>query len=306
MKMKSFFPGSALAATALLATAGALTATSAAAWAQDAPPVATAPAPTPPATPPVVGAMKFSKVSAGEAAARLGKAAGVLVVADGSVANTAVADFSTTGGNLPDALNQLVLVLPKGTMIRRVLLPALAPGAAPPSAEVIAKLASVSDGLIVPVMGKKVEAGADSVNVMGRVMTMTEAAPVIAALNLKPVYLLTSANADGDPVQKMLTAQTDTMKAWMSMTPDQRTAVSDKMLDGLLNMDPAARQAMFAQQMQMGQKFVAKIQSLPDGQRQQFWKDMTGGKFDGTMPPPPPPARNVTAPPPVTAPPSGG
>ncbi len=179
-------------------------------------------------------------------------------------------------------LKQFAALLPKGTVVRKILLPALAPNAAPPSADVIVKLASVNDGLVGPVMGAKIEMTDGSVNVMGRVMTINEAAPVIAALNLKPVYLVANLNAGNDPVQKMMTAQTESLKTWMAMTPDQRAAVADKQLDGLLNMDPATRQAMFAQQAQMGQKFMAKIQSLPDGQRQQFWKDITGGKFDGT------------------------
>jgi hypothetical protein len=39
----------------------------------------------------------------------------------------------------------------------------------------------------------------------------------------------------------------------------------------------------------VAEKMIAKIQGLPEGQRQQFLRDLTGGRFDGTQPPRPAP-----------------
>jgi hypothetical protein len=89
-----------------------------------------------------------------------------------------------------------------------------------------------------------------------------------------------------DPVQKMNAAQIDALRNYLAMTPDQQKAFAEQQLENLFNMDPALRQQLFAQQRQMVQGFMQRLQGLPEDQRKQFWRDLTGGAWDGTGVPP--------------------
>jgi hypothetical protein len=87
----------------------------------------------------------------------------------------------------------------------------------------------------------------------------------------------------------MAAGQMEALRTWMSMTPEQQAIAAEQQIDQLINMDSALRQQIFGQQAKVAEKMIAKIQGLPEGQRQQFLRDLTGGRFDGTQPPRPAP-----------------
>ena len=226
-------------------------------------------------TNPVAPAARFVKLPAREVAARLSRATGVPVVADKTVAATPVT-LDVPPGALEATLARVAAALPKGTLVKKVLLPAPAGSAAAPDGDQVAALAAAQEALT-----PRTGAANGEVVIQGKSMAPDKAAPVIAALGLRPVYLLTNPTAADDPVQKMNAAQLESLKTWLAMTPEQQTAVVDQQFNGLMNMDPALRQQLFSQQRQVMQGFFQRVQSLPEEHRRQFLRELTGGKWDG-------------------------
>ena len=235
---------------------------------------------------PAVSAARFAKLPAHEVAARLSRSTGVLVLADKTVA-TAPVTLDVPAGPLDAALARVAAVLPKGTVVKKALLPAPSPGGPAPDGDQVAALVAAQEALAAS-GGRKDPATApgEEINVLGKRLSGDKAATVITALDLRPVYLLTNPAAADDPVQKMNAAQLDSMRLWLGMTPEQQTAVVDQQFNALMNMDPAMRQQLFSQQRQVMQGFFQRIQGLPEEQRTQFFREMTGGRWDGTGMPP--------------------
>ncbi len=251
---------------------------------------------------PLVPAMRLAQTPAKDVAARLNKATGAIIVTDHTVATTPVT-LDLSAMPLPAALRQIAAALPAGTVVKTVMLPAPPPGtsAAALNGDQVAALALAQESLyksafpamaaalpsanpaaaappraaMVPVPGE--------VNILGKRLPVEQAAPAISALGLRPVYLLTNANAD-DSVQKLSAAQYDALRLMMSMTPEQKKQVADQQFNAFMNMDPALRRQVMQQQMEVGMQFFQRIQALPADQRSAFWRDITGGKFDGTIP----------------------
>jgi hypothetical protein len=149
--------------------------------------------------------------------------------------------------------------------------------APPPMTAASATTASASEAPLAP----------GQVEILGKRLNMAEAAPLIRALGLRPVYLLTNpARATDAAVQRLASLQADALRLMLNMTPEQQKAAGDQQFDQMMNMDPALRRQMFQQQMQMGGQFFQRIQNLPSDQRRQFWLDLTGGRFDGSQIPP--------------------
>ncbi len=266
-------------------------------------PLATAYAQTPPAAPantavqaPAVAAQvptkpvpafKIDHTLAREVAAQLTKTTGATVVTDSTTGLLPVT-MSTVGGPLPTILDQVVKTLPKGVVVRVVMLPALAGKTLMPSGDDIAALYLSQEHIVVPVMGGKVERTEKSINVLGKILDEDKALPIIAALDLRPVYLITNPDAGDNPVSKSAQLQAEGMRLWQSMTPEQRAQSAERQFDALLNMDSPTRQAMFSQFAQVGQTIAQKMQTMPAEQRQQFISDVTGGMKLPTPPPAPP------------------
>jgi len=99
-----------------------------------------APKPVPP--------LRLSERSLAEVAAELTKATGVLVIADSSVAQTAIT-LETNGGSLSDVLAEVAKQLPKGTILRHLALPAYKPM---PQGDAIVRFLSAEDALM-PMVG---------------------------------------------------------------------------------------------------------------------------------------------------------
>jgi len=128
--------------------------------------------------------------------------------------------------------------------------------------------------------------GGEEIEVLGRRLSLEKAAPLMASLDLRPVYLLSNPTAE-DPVAKSGKLQSEGLQIWMEMTPEQRRLSAENQMNGLLSMDSNARRALFGQMQEQAMGMMKKIQSLPPDQRAQFWRDVTGGKWDGTTPPAP-------------------
>jgi hypothetical protein len=111
---------------------------------------------------------------------------------------------------------------------------------------------------------------------MGQRLPADRAAGIIAALNLKPVYLVTNPN------ERITTASgnaVNDLARWTQMTPEQQQQYARQQAQQLLNMDPALRQQMFRQQgaqqrMIHGAMFELSV-NLPPDQRNQLLRDLT-------------------------------
>ena len=228
--------------------------------------------------------MKFAQTPLRAVLAQISKASGVWVLADSSVAGVAIT-LETRGGRLTEVLEEILKQLPPEVRVRYVGVPAAENA---PEGDIVSQYIGAQDALK-PTKGKgttNTPTIASEIDVAGRTLAAEKAAPLMASLDLKPVYLVT--NPSGDAlVAKALRMQTEGLQIWMEMTPDQRSKMMENQLNSLLNMDPTARRSLFEQMSTQAMGMMQKIQSLPTEQRQQFFRDITGGKFDGTTPPPP-------------------
>jgi hypothetical protein len=229
--------------------------------------------------------LRFNQEPLREVLRRVSQAGNVWVVADSTVGGTLIT-LETRGGPVARVLGEILSVVPKETQVRLAAVP---DGRTVPPGDAVAQYVAAQDGLKgakrtgytpggIPTVPTEIE-------VAGRAMSREQAAPVLQTLELRPVYLVTNPVAD-PAVARALRLQAEQLAAWQDMTPEQREKLADQQLAGLLNMEPAARQAFFGQMMQQGMGMFQKIQALPPDQRSQFWKDATGGRWDGTMPPP--------------------
>lgn len=235
-------------------------------------------APATPPSAPTVASARFASLPLREVAERLSRATGTLVVADKTVA--AVPVTLNVGGETLDAVLQRVAkVLPEGALVKTVYLPAFAPTAPAPDADKIAALVFAQEALMAG--GASKNGTAEDIVIQGKRLGPDKAASVVAALELKPVYLLTNPKAASDPVEKLGAVQLESLRTWLEMTPEQQKTAVDQQFDALINMDPSLRQQIFAQQRQVMQSFFQKAQALPEDQRAQFFREMTGGRWDG-------------------------
>ncbi len=239
---------------------------------------------------PMVPTVNFAARPAQQVAASLSKSTGAIIVADRTVANRPIT-LNLLREPLSVALGRIVALLPAGTVVKKVMLPAPPPGTPAPDGDQVAALVMAQEALYRPTGRPAVAAAAPSlapgeVDILGKRLSREKAAVVVTALELRPVYLLTNPQAAGDPTQKMSAAQAEMLRTWLGMSPEQQAQAADQQLDMLMNMDPALRRTLFAQQAVVMQKFGQRLQSLPPDQRRQLMLDMTGGRWDGTGTPP--------------------
>jgi hypothetical protein len=259
---------------------------------------------------PLTPAMQIKQTSAQDLAARLSRTTGALVVADRTVSTLPVT-LDLAPASLSATLARIAAALPAGTQVKTVLIPAPPAGASiggsvatRPTGDQIAAFLEAQTALYrpAPAVPSPMTAGASGapaattagvvpetplppgqVEILGKRLSMAEAAPIIRTLGLRPVYLLTNPTRTTDAaVQQLAALQADALRLMLNMTPEQQKAASDQQFDQMMNMDPGLRRQMFQQQMQMGGQFFQRIQNLPTDQRRQFWLDLTGGRFDGS------------------------
>lgn len=245
-------------------------------------------------------ALRFDKTPLTEAAAAMSKV-GVMVVADNMAGSLPVTLQAPAGTRLDAALSSLLDVLPDGVTLRLVAVPT---GDKAPDGDAVRRLLAAQDALrplkdrlssspgvadagsppsanTTPVTKATVPT---EISVAGRLLPLDKAAPTLATLGLRPVYLLSNPRS-GAAIARATELENERLQLWMEMTTDQRKQAMDSALSNLLNMDSSTRQALFGQMQQQGMAMFQKIQSLPPDQRSQFWRDITGGRFDGNLPP---------------------
>lgn len=229
----------------------------------------------------VAPAQQFKNLPARQAAERIAKATGVPVIADRSVGSYPVT-LDLPAGALEPSLEKLAAALPEGTVVHKAFLSEPGAGEPAPDPDRIAALILAQDALA----GVKAPLATGEVILQGRKMSAEQAAPIIAALSLKPVYLLANDRVATDPMLRIGAMQMEGLKLWMGLTPEQQSKVAEQQFNSLVNMDPEMRRSLFANQMQMGKVMIERMNSLPPDQKASLFRDMTGGKWDGTGMPP--------------------
>lgn len=204
-----------------------------------------------------VPALALSNVSVRELAERLSKESGGLVVADRTLA-TRAASLRTIGGPLEAVLAQLLPQLPKGTVVRKTLLPPLHTRLTPTEIEEVSRLAAAQEALR-PVVSGSEKPAPSPVNFLGRWLSGEALQTLRTGQNLRVVYILTNPDSERDPVGRMNALQADTLKLWGEMSDDQRRASTARQWDDFFNMDQGQRDTFMTQMLQMGQD----MQKLP-------------------------------------------
>jgi hypothetical protein len=217
-----------------------------------------------------IPALRLAKVTVREAAARLTKESGVLVAPDSLLANNRI-DFQTVGGSLETVLQQLMAQLPAGAKLKRTHLPSSAATSPNPNGDVLALIVEINETLAGP-LNKDAKPDPDALIIQGRVVPADKAEMVLAALDMKQAFVLTSGKKK-DPTQQFASMQSEGLKLWQSMTPEQRKAATNKQWDDFVNMDPNLRKAYMGQMMEQAQGIMQKVQQLPPDQV----KDLFGG-----------------------------
>jgi len=187
--------------------------------------------------------------------------AGAIVLADSSVRRQVVMPpaQAVTADTLSAAIDALVKTLPTGTTWARVYLP-VGPGQKlDPDAvsDYVFDQARLFGGV-----GAATTLG--TVEIMGQKVPEDKATAVIAALNLKPVYLITN------PRLRAAAARSPAPGAasgWAQMSADERRLVVQQQAQALLAMDPAAWQGYFQQELALVQEVFNRL--TPE-QKQQF------------------------------------
>ena len=105
---------------------------------------------------------------------------------------------------------------------------------------------------------------AGTVEIMGQKVPQEKAAPVIDALSLKPIYLITN---PGAKTAKATLASTGGDPNWGTLSPEERQQAARQQAQMLLNLDPASRQAFLQQQQDV---MRALFQQMTPEQLQQY------------------------------------
>jgi len=259
--MKSFVKPFAAGAAAALAAGGLFV--QAPARAQQAP-ASTAPA---------------AAATLADALARISQASGVHVVADSTVARQRVTPpiGAVTAATLEVHLAEIVRSLP-GTQWAKVYLPATATSSSW-TGDAVADYVYAQAKLFGNVGGATT---AGTVEVLGQQVPADKAQSVVAALNLKPVYLLTnSSRRTAAPASGTAGSPGD----WGRMTQQQQQQYAQQQAQQMLSGDPAQLAQTFQQQQAVRQALMQQLQQMPDAQRQQYLQSLGGaggrGGFGG-------------------------
>lgn len=193
----------------------------------------------------------------------LSRSAGVTVVADSTLSGVqASMPRAATAANLEDRLDALVKELPEGTAWAKLMLPPPPAGQAYRGDD-LAEFALAQARLF----GTAGAATPGKVEVLGQKIAEEKAEPVVAALGLKPFYVLSS------PTARTPESRNDFSKR----TPEQQQQWAQQQAQKLLQMDPQAR-GQYMQQLfqQQGLLLRSLMQSMTPEQRRDFFTGIRG------------------------------
>ena len=198
----------------------------------------------------------------------MSKDTSITVVADSSVAPIVVSlpaetVASVTPDTLEASLTNITRRLPAGTQWVKLMLPEL-PGSRTYKGDDVADYA-LAQARLFGNIGAPPPPG--RVEIMGQKIGTSEAAPVLSALNLKPVYVVinAAARASGAAMPS---------GNWSKLTPDQQKSYAMKQAEAIKNMSPAQRTEMMQQQRAV---MGAYFQSMSPDERRQMFQSMGGG-----------------------------
>ncbi|MBC8104437.1 MAG: hypothetical protein H7Z41_17820 [Cytophagales bacterium] len=192
----------------------------------------------------------------------MARASGASILADSSVSTTAapLPGETTTAANFEVQLDTLVKALPQGATWAKVYLPA-------PKSRMDAD--AVSDYVIAQAKlfgSAGAAAPAGTVEIMGQRVASDKAEAVVAALNLKPIYLITNPRLKAAG------------QNWAQLTTDQQQQYAKQQAQQILNMDPTTQQQFLQQQRAV---MGAMMQQMTPEQRQQLFQGWGGGRGGG-------------------------
>jgi hypothetical protein len=192
--------------------------------------------------------------------AGINRTAGLIVVADSSLtdATAPALKAETTAQNIEDQLDLLIKSLPAGTLWAKLMLPA-PPAGRTYRGDDIAEFALAQAKLF----GSAGAVTPGKVEVLGQKLAEEKAHPVVEALGLKPVYVLSN------PATRSAKA---TGEDFSAMTDEQRQAWAQQQAQQILNMSPDQRQ-QYLQNFIMQQGMVMGVvmrQLSPDDRRKMF------------------------------------
>ncbi len=197
--------------------------------------------------------------------ARIGQSAGVIAVADSSVAEERMPlpDTAATPETAEQQIDALVKALPRGTTWAKLYLPAPA-GGRPWTGDDVAAYAFAQAKLF----GKVGAAPAGAVEILGRQVPAERAKELVAELGLKPVYLVTNPSKSATPSALRAGAPDQ----WQQMTRDQQRQHIQQRAAQVLNLHPAARMQVIQQMRQQEryfdgmEEYFEKVRESVEGQ----------------------------------------
>jgi|GEM_PF-1909118 hypothetical protein len=185
----------------------------------------------------------------GEIVRSISRAAGVDVVADSSVASrlAPAPTEPTTPQNYEQQVADLVKSLGSGATWAKLYLPTPAAGRGYNGDDVAAFALAQAK-----LFGRVGDTPAGQVEILGQTLPAEQAAPHIAGLNLKPVYLVTNPSAARQSGE-------DPNALWARMTPDERTQYAQSQAARLAQSDDATRQAFMQSHMQVMSQLMRQL-----------------------------------------------
>jgi hypothetical protein len=207
---------------------------------------------------------------AAEVLAQIGQSAGVVVLVDATVqARLPVPAVTATPDTVEQQIAEMVRLLPGGTKVEKLYVPAPANGRW--IAGDVADYARAQARLVGAGGGRPAPAG--QVEILGRQLPVEKAREYIEGLNLKLVYLVSN--------PQTATAASAKAANWARMNPDQRRIYAQQQAQRLLALDPASRvQAMRQMMLQRHdtspEEMIMRtvIEQMPEDERMQFMREM--------------------------------
>lgn len=205
---------------------------------------------------------------ASDVLARIGQSANVTVLTESAIKDRVSLELAAapaTRQTVEARIAAVVSVLPEGTKVTKLYLPALAGGRAWNADDVTAY--AIAQHRLFGAMDADSSGGA--VTILGQRFEAEKAKRVLADLNLSVVYLVTNPGARAAAVQN--SGGAGDLNRWLQMTPEQKQRHAQQQAAQMLNMDPATRQEAIQQQRMV---FGQLIRQMPPEQRDRLFRDM--------------------------------
>jgi hypothetical protein len=198
----------------------------------------------------------------------LSRSTGISIVADSPLIgqNVPAPSGDVTAADLEGQLTAITKALPSGVLWAKLYLPAAA-NSRGYNGDALASYALAQAKLFGNV-GAPTTPG--TIEVMGQKVGADKADTVIAALSLKPVYVILNPMQHNNGSQANVVTPANSAN-WTAMTPQQRQQYAQQQAQNIMNMDPQSRQqAMQSMMEQQRAVMQALMQSMTPEQRQQM------------------------------------